>query len=276
MRRIIAIAEKEIREGVRNHWIVAATLLLATLSLMLAFLGSAPTGTVKAGALDIIVVSLSSLTIFLVPLISLLIAYDSIIGESERGTLLLLLSYPAARWEVLAGKFLGHLAILCFAILFGYGAAALAVFIRGEITAQASWLAFLSMIGSSILLGAVFVAIGYVISVQAASRGAAAAAAVGVWLVFVLLYDIALLGILVVDKGANIGSRAVNALLLLNPADTYRLFNLSAFANVSLLSGMAGLAKDIHLGAPVLLIDLLVWTVVPMLIASVAFERKEL
>ncbi|WP_442755192.1 ABC transporter permease subunit [Methylocystis sp. JAN1] len=276
MRRVAAIAEKEIREGMRNHWIVATTLLLATLSLALAFIGSAPTGTVKASALDLIVVSLSSLTSFLIPLIGLLIAYEAIVGELERGTLLLLLSYPAARWEVLAGKFLGHLAILCFATLFGYGAAALVVATRGAITTQESWLAFLAMIGSSIMLGAVFVAIGYAISVQAASRGAAAAAAVGVWLLFVLLYDMALLGILVADKGDHIGARALNALLLLNPADIYRLFNLSAFANVSLLSGMSGLAKNIHLRAPVLLGGLLIWIVVPLLIASVAFGRKEL
>ena len=40
------------------------------------------------------VVSLASLTVFLVPLIALLLAYDAIVGEAERGTLLLLLAYP--------------------------------------------------------------------------------------------------------------------------------------------------------------------------------------
>lgn len=276
MIRVLAIAQKEIREGLRNHWVVSATVLLAVLSLALAFLGSAPTGTVKAGALDIIVVSLSSLTIFLMPLIALLIAYDAIVGELERGTLLLLLSYPAARREVLIGKFLGHFAILCFATLIGYGAAALAVIARGEIAAQESWLAFLAMIATSVLLGAAFVAIGYAISVQATSRGTAAAAAVGVWLFFVLLYDMALLGLLVLDQGRHVGAGALDALLLLNPADAYRLFNLSAFANVSLLSGMSGLAKSNQIGAPILLADLLAWIAAPLFIASALFERKEL
>lgn len=276
MRRIAAIAGKEIREGSRNRWIVALTLLLAALSLTLAFMGSAPTGTVKASALDVVVVSLASLTIFLVPLIGLLMAHDAIVGESERGTLALLLSYPTARWEVLAGKFIGHVAILCFSTFIGYGAAALAALIAGEITAQESWAPFLAMTGSSVMLGAAFVAIGYAISVKAASRGAAVAAAIGVWLFFALLYDIALLGLLVADKGAHIGGRTVDALLLLNPADAYRLFNLSAFANVSLLSGMSGLAKDIHLGGPMLLGALLLWIVAPLAIAVIWFERKEL
>jgi Cu-processing system permease protein len=273
---ILAIAQKEIREGLRNHWVVSATSLLGLFSLALAFLGSAPTGTVKASALDLIVVSLSSLTIFLAPLIALLIAYDAIVGELERGTLLLLLSYPASRREILIGKFLGHLAILSFATLIGYGVAAMALAMRGEIAAQDSWAAFLAMIGSSILLGAVFIAIGYAISIQAASRGAAAAAAIGVWLFFILLYDMALLGVLVLDGGRHFGAGALDALLLLNPADAYRLFNLSTFANVSLLSGMSGLARSNQLGAPLLLGDLMAWIVVPFGIATVLFERKEL
>ena len=77
MRNIVIIAAKEIKEGLRNRWVLATTLLLAALSLSLTFLGSAPTGNVGAGALDVVVVSLSSLTIFLLPLIALLISHDA-------------------------------------------------------------------------------------------------------------------------------------------------------------------------------------------------------
>ena len=97
MNAVAAIAAKEIREGLRNRWIVATTLLLGALALTLSFLGSAPTGTVGASPLDVMVVSLSSLTIFLIPLIALLLSHDAIVGESERGTLLLLLAYPVRR-----------------------------------------------------------------------------------------------------------------------------------------------------------------------------------
>ena len=124
MRNILIVARKEIQEGLRNRWVLATTLLLAALALTLTFLGSAPTGNVGVRALDVVIVSLSSLTIFLLPLIALLISHDAIVGEMERGTMLLLLSYPVARWQVLLGKFVGHLAILAFATLLGYGAAA--------------------------------------------------------------------------------------------------------------------------------------------------------
>src|SRR5262249_1579230 len=127
MRQSIVIAGKELREGLRNRWVVAATGLLAVLALTLAFLGAAPTGTVKVSGLAVTVVSLWSRPIFLVPLIALLLSYDAIVGEVERGTMALLLAYPIAHWQVVLGKFIGHLAILGFAIFVGYGVAALAL-----------------------------------------------------------------------------------------------------------------------------------------------------
>ncbi len=108
MKNILILATKEIQESLRNRWVLSATLLLAALALTLTFLGSAPTGNVGVRPLDVVVVSLSSLSIFLLPLIALLISHDAIVGEIERGTLLLLLSYPVGRWQVLLGKFVGH------------------------------------------------------------------------------------------------------------------------------------------------------------------------
>src|SRR5690606_19040883 len=144
MKAILVIAEKEIREGLRNRWVLATTLLLATLALTLTFLGSAPTGNVGASRLDVVIVSLSSLTIFLVPLIALLISHDAIVGEMERGTMLLLLSYPVGRWQVMLGKFVGHLAILSFATVIGYGAAGAVLIATGAVIDASSWAAFLS------------------------------------------------------------------------------------------------------------------------------------
>lgn len=123
MRTVLIIAGQEVRDGLRNRWVMALTLLLAGFSLSLTFLGSAPTGAVGASPLLVTIVSLSSLSIFLLPLIGLMLSFDSIVGEAERGTLLLLLAYPVHRWQVLSGKFVGHLAILAFATVVGYGAA---------------------------------------------------------------------------------------------------------------------------------------------------------
>jgi Cu-processing system permease protein len=276
MRNILLIAGKEIQEALRNRWVLATTLLLAALALTLTFLGSVPTGNVGVRALDVVIVSLSSLTIFLLPLIALLISHDAIVGEMERGTMLLLLSYPVGRWQVVLGKFAGHLAILAFATILGYGVAALALAATGAEISGESWGAFAAMVASSVMLGAVFIAIGYLVSARVRDRGTAAGIAIGIWLLLVLIYDMALLGLLVVDQGKFLPAGFVNILLLLNPTDVYRMLNLASFANVSTFSGMAGLAGSIALSPAMLLTALVTWALLPLGLAVLAFSRREL
>jgi Cu-processing system permease protein len=275
VRNVFLIAGKEIQEAMRNRWVLATTLLLATLALTLTLLGSAPTGTVGVRALDVVIVSLSSLSIFLLPLIALLISHDAIAGEVERGTMLLLLSYPVGRWQVLIGKFAGHLAILAFATSLGYGLAALVLAATGAAIDASSLAAFAMLIGSSVLLGAVFISVGYLVSALVRERATAAGIVIGIWLLLVIIYDMALLGLLVLDQGRTISAGVLNALLLANPTDGYRMFNLSG-SNVSLFSGMAGLADAVTLNPFVLLVALLSWALLPLGLAAIAFSRREL
>lgn len=271
----LTIAAQELRVGLRNRWVVATTLLMALLALSLTLLGSAPTGVVKADPLAVVIVSLASLTIFLVPLIALLLSFDAIVGEHERGTLMLLLSYPVARWQVVVGKAIGQMTILAIATVIGYGAAAGALWLKADI-GQAAWGAYGLMVLTSIMLGASFVAIGCLASALVRERATAAGIAVGVWLFFVLIYDTALLGLLVADQGRTVGRGGLDVLLLLNPADVYRLFNMTASEAVSVYSGMAGPGDPAALPAPVFLLVLLAWIVAPLLLAIVAFQRRSL
>lgn len=276
MRNVLIVASKEIQESLRNRWVIATTLLLAALALTLTFLGSAPTGNVGVDPLDVVIVSLSSLSVFLLPLLALLMAHDAIVGETERGTMLLLLSYPVARWQVVIGKFVGHLGVLAFATLFGYGAALVALVATGAPVGGASLHAFSRLLGSSVLLGAAFIAIGYLVSAFATQRAAAAGMALGVWLAFVLIYDMALLGALVVDQGRVLSGGLLDALLLANPADAYRIYNLAGSAGVGALSGMAGLTKTAALSPAALLAALCVWTVAPLAVSTILFARREI
>jgi Cu-processing system permease protein len=273
---VLAMAAKELREGLRNRWVLAITVLLGVLALALSFLGSAPTGETGAKSLDVMVVSLSSLTIFLIPLIALLLSHDAIVGEAERGTLLLLLSYPVARSQIILGKFIGHLGILAGATILGYGVAGLALGLLGGADAGGGWIALVLMIGNSVGLGAAFLAIGYAISALASERGVAAGLAVGVWLLFALVYDMVVLGALVVDQGAVITPGILNVLLLLNPADVYRLLNLAGSAEARLFSGMAGVAADAAIDWRILAAALGAWIVLPLALAAGLFARRQL
>ncbi len=273
MSTIFVLAAKEFRDGLRNRWVAGATLLLAALAFALTFLGSTPAGLVDVKPLAVTVVSISSLTIFLVPLIALLIGYDAIVGESERGCLLLMLTYPVTRGEIILGKFLGHAAILAVATLVGYGAAGLAAAVTGTADAE-SWRAFAGLLASSVLLGLAFLALAYLASVIVAERSTAAGLAVGLWLLFVIVFDLGLMGLLVASKG-GVGADIFPALLLFNPADAYRLFNLTAFENVRQISGMGGLAASAQFSPIVLLAALLAWIIVPLIAAVLVFDRRE-
>jgi len=276
MNAILIILGKELRDGLRNRWVLAVTLLLAALALALGFLGSAPTGNVKVDPLTVTVVSLSSLSIFLVPLIALLLAYDSLVGEVERGTMMLLLSYPVKRWQVLAGKFLGHLVILAVATTLGFGFAGVTLQLEHDGIELAAWGPFVLLIGASVLLGACFLAIGYLLSALVRERATAAGLAIGVWLLLVVIFDMALLGVLVADQGRVLTPSALNAVLMFNPTDVYRLLNLTGHENVAMFAGVAGLAEQVELPFAVLLLAQLAWVALPFTLAVAVFQRKSL
>jgi len=275
MNAVLVIAAQEIRDGFRNRWVIALTLMLAGFALSLTFLGRAPGGSIGASPLLVTVVSLSSLSIFLLPLIGLMLSYDSIIGEIERGTMLLLLSYPVTRTHVMAGKFLGHMTILGFATIVGYGVAGAVSFVRGDGIEANAMMAFFNMTMTSILLGGAFLGLGYLISASVRERGTAAGVAIGVWLVFVLVYDMALLAALV-NFGGSLGQGLFQILLLANPTDVYRLFNLGGFDNVQALSGSVGMMADVKLPVWTMIVVLLAWVALPLGFASYLFNRKDI
>ncbi len=275
MRALWILAQAEFREGLRNRWVLSAVAILATLAFSLALLGSAPIGETRVSLLNVTTVSLASLSIYLIPLIALTLSFDAIIGEQERGTLLLLLSYPVARWQVMAGKFLGHLAILACAIVVGFGSAGIYLAAQGATDPQ-SWQLFTAMMGSSLLLGGVFVALGYLISASVSARAAAAGIAIALWLFLVVLYDLLLLGLILADSDQSLSSSVLGALILANPTDAYRFFNLAGSEAASLVSGTTNML-DASLAGPGILLGILVlWIVIPLAVAVVIFQRREL
>jgi Cu-processing system permease protein len=275
MRAIGILAVNEFLDGLRNRWVAAAIILLGATALALLLVGSAPTGTTRTGALDVSVVSLTSLSVYLLPLIALLLSFDALVGEFERGTMLLLLTYPVARWQVVMGKFFGHMMILLAAVAVGYGGAAV-ITVPFTDNGIEGWQAYVSMMGSSLLLGAVFIALGYLVSALVRERSTAAGAAIVLWLIFVVLYDLALLGLLLADHEQRIGRTLFSILMLVSPSDTYRLLNLTAFDNVGQVAGIAAVAARSGFGVPLLLGLMVTWVILPLAATMAVFHRREL
>ena len=275
MKMLWILALKELRDGFRNRWVAASIIVLAILALVLSVLGSAPTGSVRVSELDISVISLASLSVYLIPLIALMLSYDALVGEFERGTMMLLLAYPVTRWQIIMGKFLGHLSILLIAIVAGYGGTVVVLTLLTD-SGTDGWQAYATMMASTLVLGAVFIALGYLISVIVRERATAAGAAIGLWLVFVVLYDLLLFGALTMDEEQKISQQLFSMLMLASPTDSYRVLNLSLFEGVSEAAGIAGVAAETGMSGMLLVGSLALWIIMPLVATLLVFQNREL
>ncbi len=270
--RMAAVTATEFRLAFRNRWVLLSTLAFTLFALALAFLGSGPSGALKADALTLTAASLATLTVYLVPLMALLVSYDSIAGEIERGTLALVLATPLRRGELVMAKFLGHLAVLALAIAVGYGiAGAVIAGVHGADTP--GFLAWARLLSTAILLGAVFIALGMALSGLPRQTGTAAALAIGAWLILVVLYDLALLGAVIVDQGGAFTKTVFPGLVLANPGDAFRLYNLALIESNAPVAGLDGLAHTLPFPVSSALGVLLLWLVASLAVAWTLIRR---
>lgn len=267
-RQVLAIAAKEFRDRLRNRWVLAVALVFAVFSLVIAYAGGAQQGTVGLRSLEFTVASLVSLVIYLVPLIALLLGFDAIVGERERGSLDLLLALPISRADLLLGKYLGLAGALALAMLAG-----LAI-VGGMLVrkfAGAALFHYGGFVLSALLLGLAFLSLAVMISVLARDRTRASGLAIVSWFFFVLVFDLLVLGTLVAT-GGSYGGGALPYLLLLNPADVFRILNVFSLDEVRALYGVTSIAPGALGDVRVLGAAMLAWIAAPLALASWRFK----
>jgi len=275
MRSILAIAKNEIRIGIRNRWVVLASTILTVFALLLVLLGSAPGGATKVDSLTVVVASLATLTVYVIPLIALLLSFDAIAGEIDRGTLQLTLATQVSPGEVLLGKFLGHFAVLTVAVVLGYGIAGGAAYLLGQSSGNTGLIDLCRLIITSIVLGGTFIAIGYVASASVRQTGTAAALAVTIWLFAVVLYDLALLGGLLVSANGVFAKVVFPYLLLANPADAFRVFNMTAMEISGVSTGFAASVREMPIAPAFVMIVPLIWMVLAFIASTLILKRVQ-
>ena len=272
MKQILTVANKEFHDGLRNRWLISITLIFALLSIGLTYFGAAASGAVGVTSLSTTVASLASLAVFLIPLIALLLSYDSFVGEQESGTLLLLLTYPLSKSQLLLGKFIGQGSIIALATLLGFGSSAVLLYFQlGDADILS---AFGLFIFSAILLGLSFTAISYLISLSVSEKSKAAGFALITWFLFALAFDLALLALLVgVEEGVT--QQGLTQLMMLNPTDIFRLVNLAGLES-SDVNGALAVAIKASLSQTKLISALVAWVVLPLTLAVFIFKKKKL
>jgi Cu-processing system permease protein len=267
--QIATIAGKEFWDRIRNRWVLAVALVFTAFALVIAYFGAAQQGSVGFRSIDLTIASLVSLVIYLIPLIALVLGFDAIVGERERGSLDLLLSMPITRLELLLGKYFGLAAALAFSTIAGFGLVAIVLSARLDLNALFHYFGFML---SSVLLGCAFLSLAVMLSVFAADRTRASGLAIATWFFFVLVFDLLLLGALVVT-GGQWGGEIFPYLLLANPADVFRILNIFSLDDVRTLYGLATVFPRALADPWLLGLVMLAWIVVPLGIASWRFRK---
>ncbi|HEY3215964.1 MAG TPA: ABC transporter permease subunit [Candidatus Eisenbacteria bacterium] len=271
-RRVRVVAREEYRRALETRWLFGFTALLAALVLGLSFFGLAQSRAVGFQGFARVTLSLMNLVLFIVPLTGLMLGVASVAGGG--GTLPLLLAQPVGRGEVLWGKFLGLAAALTVAQAVGFGGGGVVVaFQAGADQVQG----FVALTGLSIALGWLTVATSLCIAVVWPDRLKAMSAALLLWLLMVVAYDLVVLGATAMFQGIPLQTVLFPALLL-NPVDLARVLTTLAVGSGALfgptsavLMKMFGTTAGVGLGLAVLTIE----SVVPLVVAARVFRRRD-
>ncbi|MBF0464138.1 MAG: ABC transporter permease subunit [Nitrospirae bacterium] len=267
-----AMAVKELSDKLKSKWVIVITIVFAVFTLIIAYFGSVSSGVVSFTNMSATIASLTSLAVYFIPILALTLGGGIIADERDRQTLDLYLASPISVFEFLAGKFIGLAASLTIPIIAGF---CLPGFVLIFKAGSGSLAGFLMFVVNSIFLGIMFLSISFLVSVLIVERSKSIAFTVFLWLLFTILYDLALVGVLIITKGV-LSPKIFSLLLMLNPVDVYRILNFITIGQFSVILGLASVELPGFMNRYVLWVVNLFWIVSPLLISYFVFKRKYL
>jgi Cu-processing system permease protein len=218
--------------------------------------------------------TLVNLGVLLPSLTGLLLGAGTIVGAKERGVLAMMAAQPIPRTSIVTGTFLGITASTWTTLGIGYGAALL---LMSAVARTSDVPAVVALIGASLGVAVASVAIGVALSTLSTSRVQALAAAASLWILFALGIDLALAAL---APSVHIGPQALLGAILLNPVEAGRVLALLGTDLRGTALGPFGAYLVGTFGTvgavAILVLDLLAWTLVPLLIARRIIERRDL
>lgn len=264
------IAQRELREALKNKWLWFYAAAFAGLALALSQAGLASSGYAGLGGFGRTAASLVNALLLFVPLMGLSVGAGALAGDRERGTLLYLLAQPVNRAEIFFGKVVGAGLALVAALGLGFGLAGLGLASAGDGNA----LAYLSLAGYTFLLALASLGIGFIISASTRKGATAAGAALIVWLVLVFFGDLGLVGATLAFRPTP---STLFAMLILNPLQVFKLAAIySLRATLDTLGAVGQYAYYEFGNALSLLLTgwLVAWATVGFGIAFLIFNRR--
>lgn len=266
------LAQKELRDALRNRWFVLYTGIFIALSLGLSYLSLAGAGFAGFAGFGRTAAGLINLTLLIVPLMGLTVGATSLASERERGTLPYLLAQPVTRGEVVLGKYVGLAAALLASLLLGFGLAGLVLGWQGS---SGDATTYLLQMGLAFLLALATLSLGFLLSTTTERGAAAVGVALFLWLLLVFLGDLGIMGSALTMR---IDIQDLFRLALANPLHLFKLAAiLNLQGNLEILGPIGTFARRSYGEAllPLLVGLLVVWVVGPLALAVWRFARKD-
>lgn len=270
-RVVWTLAQKELRDALHNRWFLLYTLAFIGLALALSYMSLAGAGIAGFAGFGRTAASLINLVLLIIPLMALTIGAQSLAHEQEQGTLAYLLAQPVTRVELFIGKYLGLALSLLASLGLGFG-------IAGAVLALAqgagSPAAYISLVGRTFLLSLTMLSAGFLISAFTKRAGVAIGVGLFLWLAFVFLGDLGLMGTAITLR------LPVEQLLWLSLLNPLQVFKMAAILDINAtldLLGPAGIYAMQEYGAQLqsLFLALTVaWIVAPALAAYARFHLR--
>lgn len=231
---LVTILTKEIRDALRNRWFILLSLIFLGLSSALSLLGFSGLGNFGIAGFGRTTASLLNGVLLIVPLMGLLLGALALAGEKDQGTLMTLLAQPVTPGEILFGKFLGIALALSGTVFLGFGLSGTIIAFSGGMD---EWGAYLVFVGLTLLLGLVYLAFGFLLSVFSKKTATAAGLAIFFWFFFMFLSDLGLMGSAIVLK---LEAPQLLSLSFLNPTQIFRIAVMCVLQGGLELLGPAG------------------------------------
>lgn len=274
-----AVVRKDFEDSIRSYTLAALVLLFAAFATFLAAIQWIPLpyqdSTVEKSTLALLN-SMRQPTVFLVPVISLAVAYDTIAGERESGSLRLLLGLPNSRADVVFGKFIGRVGVVAVAILVGYATAALVALATYDSFSLRIFVLYTLL---TVLYGAVYTALATGFSAAMRSRTRALVGATGVYSLVILGWDAILYGIPFVVFGDDFTGADIpnwlHFLGLVNPSTAFMHASravIPEYREITFHPTPDVFYMQDWVGIPILLF----WVVVPLAFGYLRFDATDI
>jgi len=273
---IFGIAKKEILDNVRNKWIIILTIIFTTLTLVVSYFGSI----FSQGWQDfgVTIGGMMSLVQFLIPIIGLMLGYAAIIGEIEKGSMSSLLSLPINRLEIIMGKFLGLGGVLSFTTFIGFGVAGIVIAAN---VSNVNYTDYLIFIGSTILLGLMFVSLALFFSTLFKKRSTSMGGAILLWFLFNMILPLVFVGIMIASTSLEKITSGTfpewyYILELINPISVYSALISLNVGPVSTMQGTFSISYPSFYSSGLMILILIIWIVSFLLLAFWRFNKSDI